>query len=77
MKLRDARAELRALGFVRRSGKGSHEIWTDPASPQRRVVLYGRDGEDIHHYQAARVRKFKRGSVMCQQRKGGQDDTTM
>jgi predicted RNA binding protein YcfA (HicA-like mRNA interferase family) len=68
MKLRDARTELRALGFVRRPGKGSHEIWTDPASPQRRVVLYGRDGEDIHHYQAVRVRKFKRGPVVDPQR---------
>ncbi len=68
MKLRDARAELRALGFVCRSGKGSHEIWTDPASPQRRVVLYGRDGDDIHKYQAARVRRFKQGPTVCRER---------
>ncbi len=68
MKLRDVRTELRVLGFVRRAGKGSHEIWTDPASPQRRVVLYGRDGDDIHKYQAARVRKFKQGSMVDRQR---------
>ncbi len=68
MKLRDVRAELRALGFVCRSGKGSHEIWTDPARPGRRVVLTGRDGDDLHKYQAARVRKFKQGLMVCRQR---------
>ncbi len=77
MKLRDARTELRALGFVRRSGKGSHEIWTDPASPQRRVVLAGRDGDDLHRYQAARVRQFKRGPVMRRQREGVQHGETI
>ncbi len=68
MKLRAVRTELRALGFVCRSGKGSHEIWTHPVHPRWRVVLYGRDSDDIHRYQAARVRKFKQGSMVDRQR---------
>ena len=66
MKLRDVRTELRALGFVRRAGKGSHEIWTDPMQPGRRVVLYGRGSDELHKYQATLLRKLKRGkSVDC------------
>ncbi len=76
-KMREIRATLRELGFECRSGKGSHEVWTDPASPQRRVVLYGRDGDDIHRYQAARVRRFKRGSMMRQQREEMPHGATM
>jgi hypothetical protein len=63
-KVRELRALLRELGFVSRSGRGSHEVWIDPQAPQRRVVLCGRDGDDALKYQAARVRAFKRGTMM-------------
>lgn len=65
-KLVKLRAELKALGFSFRSGKGSHEIWTNPQQLHQRVVLYGRDGEDAHRYQAARVRKFRHGAIVYQ-----------
>jgi predicted RNA binding protein YcfA (HicA-like mRNA interferase family) len=63
-KLARLRADLKALGFSSRSGKGSHEIWTNPQQPQQRVVLYGRNGEDAHRYPAARLRKFRRGMML-------------
>jgi predicted RNA binding protein YcfA (HicA-like mRNA interferase family) len=63
-KVRELRALLRDLGFVSRSGRGSHEVWVDPQAPRRRVVLCGRDGDDAQKYQAAQVRAFKRGSMV-------------
>ena len=63
-KVRELRALLRELGFVSRSGRGSHEVWVDPLAPQRRVVLCGRDGDDAQKYQATQVRTFKRGVMI-------------
>jgi predicted RNA binding protein YcfA (HicA-like mRNA interferase family) len=63
-KMRELRTVLCELGFESRPGKGSHEVWVDPVQPQRRVVLYGRNGNDAHRYQATRVRKLKRGAVV-------------
>jgi predicted RNA binding protein YcfA (HicA-like mRNA interferase family) len=63
-KMRELRAVLGELGFESRPGKGSHEVWIDPVQPQRRVVLYGRNGKDAHRYQATRVRKLKRGATV-------------
>ncbi len=64
-KMRELRTVLDELGFESRPGKGSHQVWVDPAQPQRRVVLYGRDGSDAHRYQMSQVRKFKRGMMIC------------
>ncbi len=63
-KLAKLRAELKALGFSFLSGKGSHEIRTNPQHLHQRVVLYGRNGEDAHRYQAARIRKFRHGTIV-------------
>jgi predicted RNA binding protein YcfA (HicA-like mRNA interferase family) len=65
LKMRELRSALRDLGFVSRLGRGSHEVWTDPASPRRRVVLYGKDGNDAPKYQMSRVRHhLQRGAMV-------------
>jgi predicted RNA binding protein YcfA (HicA-like mRNA interferase family) len=60
IKLRALRSELRQLGFEPRQGKGSHEIWTDPERPRRKVVLYGPGGDDAKPFQVSKVRQFQR-----------------
>jgi predicted RNA binding protein YcfA (HicA-like mRNA interferase family) len=64
LKMRELRETLRELGFESRPGRGSHEVWVDPAQPRRRVVLHGKDCKDAHRYQAAQVRKYRRGMVV-------------
>ncbi len=64
IKLRQLRTELRAMGFEVRRGRGSHEIWTDPTQPQRRVTLAGSNGADALKYQLTRVRRFQRGMMV-------------
>ncbi len=63
-KIRELQLTLRALGYELRPGKGSHEIWVDPAAPRRRVVLSGNDGDDAPRYQAKRVRRFRHGTML-------------
>ncbi len=63
-KLRELRLLLRERGFESRPGRGSHEVWTDPLQPQHRVVLYGKDGDDARKFQAARIRKFRRETMV-------------
>ena len=63
-KLRELRKELRQLGFEARQGRGSHEIWTDPALPSHRIVLYGSGGDDAKPYQVTKMRKFRRGMMV-------------
>lgn len=64
VKLRVLRSELRQLGLTPRQGKGSHEIWTDPDQPGRRVVLYGSGGDDAKSFQVSKVRQFRRGTMI-------------
>ncbi len=66
IKLHQLRITLRAWGFKARRGRGSHEVWTDPRQPQRRVVLYGKDSDDARKFQAARICKFRRGTMVYQ-----------
>ncbi len=66
MKLRVVRAELRQLGFKVRSGRGSHEIWSDPMLPRRRIVLSGSNSNDAKPYQVTRMRKLRRGMMIYQ-----------
>jgi hypothetical protein len=58
------RVQLRKAGWTRRWGCGSHEIWQDPGNRQRRVTLYGRNGDDAPRYQQARVGKFRKGMMV-------------
>jgi len=48
-KIRDYKAELAALGFAAKAGKGSHQNWKHP---QVRLVITiaFRDGEDVPRY---------------------------
>jgi len=57
MKVRALKAMLRRRGFVCRSGKGSHSVWTHPERPNSQLVLSGADGSDARRYQVAQARK--------------------
>jgi predicted RNA binding protein YcfA (HicA-like mRNA interferase family) len=64
LKMRELRETLRDLGFESRPGRGSHEVWVDPAQPQRRVVLHGKDSKDARRYQAAQVHRYRPTSMI-------------
>jgi hypothetical protein len=55
-KLRELKADLRAIGARWRSGKGSHSVWSHPLVPGLQVVLAGSDGDDAKRYQERDVR---------------------
>jgi predicted RNA binding protein YcfA (HicA-like mRNA interferase family) len=61
LKVREARKLLRASGFIVRSGKGSHEVWTAPGKPGR-VTLCGHDNDDLQPYQELRLRRLQLAS---------------
>ena len=54
-KIRELKAILRKAGFVQRSGKGSHTVWSHPESSWK-IVLSGQDGDDAKPYQERDVR---------------------
>ena len=49
-KIRQLKSMLRKVGFVMRSGKGSHTVWSHPDLHDV-VVLSGQDGDDAKPYQ--------------------------
>ena len=49
-KLRELKADLLRAGFIRRSGKGSHTVWSHPDFSTR-ITLSGKDGSDAKPYQ--------------------------
>ena len=49
-KIRELKAILRKAGFVQRSGKGSHTVWSHPDLSDK-IVLSGQDGDDTKPYQ--------------------------
>ena len=53
-KIRELKSRLMAAGFMMRSGKGSHTVWTHAKSP-RVVSLSGQDGDDAKPYQEKQV----------------------
>jgi hypothetical protein len=57
-KIRDLKADLRAVGARWHSGKGSHTVWSHPLVPGFEVVLAGSDGDDAKRYQERDVRAF-------------------
>jgi len=63
-KLRELRAELRALGFVLVRQSGSHQTWQHPAG--LKITLAGVDGADAQRYQERDLRDaraaIKRGA---------------
>ena len=54
-KIRQLILELERAGFVFSPGKGSHRKFHHPKFAGA-VVLSGRDGDDVHHYQEKQVR---------------------
>jgi predicted RNA binding protein YcfA (HicA-like mRNA interferase family) len=48
-KIRDYKAEIIQLGFVKRPGKGSHANWKHPELPLIITIAF-RDGEDVPRY---------------------------
>ncbi|WP_377479192.1 MAG: type II toxin-antitoxin system HicA family toxin [Microcoleus anatoxicus] len=48
-KIRDYKAELIALGFAQRRGKGSHQNWKHPQL-QLLITIAFKDGEDTPLY---------------------------
>jgi predicted RNA binding protein YcfA (HicA-like mRNA interferase family) len=48
-KIRDYKAEIIKLGFVKRQGKGSHANWKHPELPFVITIAF-RDGEDVPRY---------------------------
>lgn len=54
-KIRELKTILRKAGFIQRSGKGSHTVWSHPILPDV-VVLSGNDGDDARPYQEKDVR---------------------
>ncbi|HZU03978.1 MAG TPA: type II toxin-antitoxin system HicA family toxin [Ktedonobacteraceae bacterium] len=55
MNYRQLKSLLRRRGYIQRSGKGSHSIWTHPRLPGKPLVLCGRNHEDVPFYQLARA----------------------
>lgn len=72
-KIRQLKAELRALGFRedKAGGKGSHGKWTHPLLPGLTIILSGRDGDDARHYQEHDVREASRQLKTLSLRSGG------
>ncbi len=54
-KIRKLKADLSKAGFLVRSGKGSHTVWTHPTLPEIEVILAGKDGNDAKPYQVKDV----------------------
>jgi len=45
-KIRQLKRELSQVGFVVRSGKGCHTVWTHSDLPEQQLTLSGNDGDD-------------------------------
>ena len=56
-KLRQLRADLRALGFVLVRTEGSHETWQHPLG--QKVTLAGASGADAQRYQERDLREAR------------------
>lgn len=54
-KVRELKARMRRAGFLDRSAKGSHTVWTHPELPNVSVTLSGNDGRDARNYQLRKV----------------------
>jgi len=58
-KVREIKADLRALGFVNRGGKGDHTNWVYPQYPALIVDIAGKDGADGKPYNEADLRRVR------------------
>lgn len=56
-KICELKAMLRRSGFVVRSGKGSHTVWSHQKIEES-ITVSGNDGDDAKRYQERDVREF-------------------
>ncbi len=54
-KIREVKAELRRAGFIWRTGRGSHTVWTHPLINDQ-LTIPGHDGDDVKPYLEGKVR---------------------
>lgn len=66
-KIRQLKADLRAAGFVHRSGKGSHTVWGHSLIADT-LTLSGGDGEDAKPYQERAVQRAMQQILDIRQR---------
>jgi predicted RNA binding protein YcfA (HicA-like mRNA interferase family) len=57
-KIRDYKEEIIRLGFVERTGKGSHTNWKHPKLAQIITIAF-RDGEDVPRYLEKKLKQLK------------------
>ncbi|MBE9009592.1 type II toxin-antitoxin system HicA family toxin [Pseudanabaenaceae cyanobacterium LEGE 13415] len=57
-KIRDYKQEIIKLGFVERSGKGSHTNWKHPQLTQIVTIAF-QDGEDVPRYLEKKLKQLK------------------
>jgi predicted RNA binding protein YcfA (HicA-like mRNA interferase family) len=57
-KIRDYKEEIIRLGFVERTGKGSHTNWKHPRLTQIITIAF-RDGEDVPRYLEKKLKQVK------------------
>ncbi len=56
-KIRELKSMLQRAGFVMRTGKGSHTVWSH-AKLAESITISGHDGEDAKPYQEKDVRQI-------------------
>jgi hypothetical protein len=66
VKIRALQAELKQLGFSPRPASRHLEIWTDPQRPRRKVALDTTGSVAATSFQVAKVRRFRRGTMIYQ-----------
>lgn len=54
-KIRELETDLIKAGFDKRTGKGSHRVYTHPKT-QKVVVISGKPGDDAKRYQEKEVK---------------------
>jgi predicted RNA binding protein YcfA (HicA-like mRNA interferase family) len=69
-KLRQLRADLRALGFVLVRQAGSHQTWQHPVG--LKITLAGGDGADAQRYQERDLRDARTAIEQGESEESGQ-----
>jgi len=54
-KIRELKSMLKKAGFISRSGKGSHTVWSHPLLDYS-LIISGKDGKDADRYQEKDVK---------------------
>lgn len=54
-KIKELKSMLKKAGFISRSGKGSHTVWSHPLL-EYSLTISGKDGKDADRYQEKDVK---------------------